>query len=108
MITIDQKIEKINKKIMVLVGFSEEEMQESNTKMLNRKINGGLDELIENEISLVGNEDMMQIINSDKKSWISIEEFKCYKDFITSITPKKKLCLYLIISMRVYILSIIP
>ncbi|RIO22974.1 hypothetical protein, partial [Staphylococcus saprophyticus] len=68
-------IKENEKKLLVLVGFSEEELNNLDNKLLNLPVKNGVDDYIFDTNKKATSEIVTQFLNIKNCSWMTYEEF---------------------------------
>ncbi|MGS4187075.1 RNA polymerase sigma factor RpoD/SigA, partial [Staphylococcus pseudintermedius] len=75
-------INENDKNLLVLVGFSEEELNNIDNKLLDSPVKNGIDDYILDTGKKATPEIVTQFLTLNKCSWITYEEFYIFKDLI--------------------------
>ncbi|MDT4050398.1 hypothetical protein RPO70_04245, partial [Staphylococcus arlettae] len=78
-------IKENDKKLLVLVGFSEEELNSIDNKLLDLPVKNGIDDYIHDTDKKATSEIVTQFLTLNKCSWITYEEFYIFRNLIQSL-----------------------
>lgn len=81
-------IKSSNKKLLVLVGFSENELNKLQDKLIDLPIKNGVNDYIFDTNKKTPPEIVAQFLKIENCSWVTYEEFYIFKDLIKSILPE--------------------
>lgn len=84
-------IKENEKKLLVLVGFSEEELNSNDNKLLDLPVKNGIDDYILDTGKKATPEIVTQFLTLNKCSWITYEEFYIFKDLIKSLISENSI-----------------
>ncbi|MDK3679818.1 hypothetical protein O0A30_11700, partial [Staphylococcus pseudintermedius] len=84
-------INENDKNLLVLVGFSEEELNNIDNKLLDSPVKNGIDDYILDTGKKATPEIVTQFLTLNKCSWITYEEFYIFKDLIKSLISENSI-----------------
>lgn len=88
---LNNHIKKNDKKLLVLVGFSEEQLNSIDNKLLDLPVKNGINDYIFDNDKKASPEIVTQFLNIKKCSWMTYEEFYIFKDLIKSLISENSI-----------------